>query len=231
MEEYFEENPTIGMGDLRGSMALEILQRREGGDSWMIHGKKCSRADVMEIIVDMMCEGYLIPDILAYKGEGVAGDTKMPKKITVANWINDYADFRKALEAAEMMYAFQKVSEAEHILDGSDDVKQTNRDKARADLRMQLAQALHSKKFGKKQTIDVQHHDEISGPEAWTRLKAFLVNNQKLIEEHTGIGLNVPVIEAEVIEDPVQETPDVMTLGMEGGTTKGSFEEGLLWDQ
>lgn len=213
MQSFFELNPSVGTGDLRAAVTLEALQRQECVDSWTIQGKKLGRADVMELMIDMIANGFTIPKILKHPG--------MPRPRTVMGWMDNYKEFRLAVEAAEKWQAMLMTEEAIDILDGSDDPLQTGRDKARADLRMKIAEALNPKKYGKRQQVDVSHSlADVSSEEAWGRFKSILISHQTAIEEQTGVKLVMPIIDAEIVEkEEEKEDPRVAeqrAIGMYG---------------
>jgi len=208
---WLAENSSLGLGDLRTPVTLEALQRTESADYWVIERMRLGRAAIMELMLDMVADGYSIPAILSLPG--------MPKSRTVMGWIREYRPFRELLEVAGEMYAHVKANEAEEILDGSLDPEQAFRDKARADLRMRLAENFNPKKFGKKQQIDVNHHDDLSNDDVISRLRSVLISHRDVIEEKMGIKIIIPTFDAEVVsvEPEPEPTPaEPMTLGFQG---------------
>jgi hypothetical protein len=210
MGHYFASNPCIGQGDLRAAITLEALQRTETQDYWIVNRKQLSRADVMELMLDMVASGYSIPALLAVPG--------MPKARTVMNWISDYKTFADLMETAEKMRAIILAEQALEIVDEPDPSgKQTFHQKTRADLRIRMAESMYAKKYGKKQTVDVTHHDDLTGPEVWSRLQSVLTVHQALIEEKTGIKILLPAQGVAVVDAEVEmPTDDIPTLGMQG---------------
>ena len=210
MGNYFECNPCLGQGDLRAPITLEALQRTETADHWIIERKRLSRADVMELCLDMVATGYSIPAILAIPG--------FPKHRTYMGWLLDYKPFADLMEVAEKMRAIILAEQALDIVDATTDPKMAFRDKTRADLRMRMAEVFHSKKYGKKQLIDVTHHDDLSGDEVWSRFRSILITHASMIQEKTGIKIDVPCEDAEIVsEDPsAPPTPSIWEIGMEG---------------
>lgn len=222
---FLDENACLGQGDLRAEVTLESLQRTETRDFWIIEGRRCTRAEIMEIILDSVSAGYSLPAILGMPG--------FPKGRTVMSWIKDYRPFREMLEIAGQFYGIVKANEAEEILDGSDDPKQAFRDKARADLRMRMAEAFNPKVFSKKQMVDVTHHlDDLSSEQVADRFRSKLIANRKIIEEKLGIQIIVPslderpTLEAHVVEEAIVVDPE--TAGFQGAEPVASdFEDGL----
>lgn len=212
MDQWFSENASMGEGDLRAAVTLEALQRTEIRDTWTINRRKMNRNAVMELLLDMVASGFSLPAILHLPG--------MPKARTVMSWLEDYKQFRELMDVADKMYAMQKAHEAEMILESSDDPKQAFRDKAKSDLRMKLAEVTNPRRFGKKTQVDVQHHmDDLSSPEVWSRFRSILISHQAMIQENTGIKIEVPIQEAEIVPNEEQEEPkeqDVQTIGMQG---------------
>lgn len=213
MQSFFELNPSVGTGDLRAAVTLEALQRQECVDSWTIQGKKLGRADVMELMIDMIANGFTIPKILKHPG--------MPRPRTVMNWMENYREFRLAVEAAEQWQAMLMVDEAVDALESSDDPLQTGRDKAKADLKMKIAASLNPKKYGKKQQLDLgMEKDSRTPEEQWSVFAAILEAHRPLIEERTKFKLVVPVIDAEIVEkEEEKEDPRVAeqrAIGMYG---------------
>lgn len=212
MSNWFAENASLGNGDLRTPVTLEALQRTETADYWVVNRKKLGRAEVMEVMLDMVASGYSIPALLAITG--------MPKHRTVMSWLVDYKPFADSMEVAERMRAMVLAEQALEIVDGSTDDKQAFRDKVRSDLRLKMAEIFNPKKYGKKQMIDVTHHlDDLSGSEVWSRFRSILISHQEMIQKNTGILIEVPVQDAEIVQDfdAVEfPEPDPMHIGMEG---------------
>jgi hypothetical protein len=227
MSRFFENNVCLGRGDLRAEITLEALQRSETADHWIINRKKLSRADVMELMLNLVAEGHSVPSILSIPG--------MPKNRTYITWMNEYKVFSDMMEVAEQMRATILSEQAIEIIDSADPTgKRAFRDKARADLRMKMAEVLHSRKFGKKQTVDVHHSlDDLSSPEVWSRFASVLTVHADMIEAKTGIKILLPadVREAEVLhfDEGDQPEPDIATLGMEGALPddEGDWNSGL----
>lgn len=220
METWFSENSSVGLGDLRAQVTLEALQRTETADHWVINRKRLSRADIMELSLDMVASGYSIPALLQITG--------MPKARTFMTWLNDYKPFADLMETAEKMRAIILSEQALEIVDGTTNPKLAFRDKTRADLRMRMAEIFHSKKFGKKQIVDVTHHlDDLSSPEVWSRFRSILISHQAMIEENTGIKIEVPCQDAEIVQEATPLAPEyqtIETLGMEGLAGPGEEE-------
>ena len=219
METYFRENPCLGQGDLRANITLENLQRTETADHWQVCGKRLSRADVMEMALHLVAEGYSIPALLKIPG--------MPRSRTFMGWVNDYKVFADLMARSEQIRAAILAEQAVEILDATTDSKKAFINKNRADIRMRFAEVLHSKKYGKKQILDVQHHDDLSAPETWSRLTSFLTVHAKLIQENTGIQVIVPNFEEAVVVEPEAEVTEQETLGMQGDLTEPDFTEGI----
>ena len=219
METSFRENPCLGQGDLRANITLENLQRTETADHWTILGKRLSRADVMELSLDMVSQGYSIPALLKIPG--------MPKSRTFMGWMSDYRPFADLMEVAEKIRAIILAEQAIEILDATDNPKRAFIDKNRADIRMRAAESLHSKRYGRRTQIDVQHHDDLSAPETWSRLTSFLTVHAKLIQENTGIQVIVPNFEEAVVVEPEAEVTEQETLGMQGDLSEPDFTEGI----
>ena len=211
MGNWFSENASLGSGDLRGPITLEVLSRSEHADSWTICNRKVGRSEVMEMIIDLVATGYSIPLILEQTG--------MPKPRTIMNWIRDYKPFAEMLEVAEQMYAMIQVHQAKEIVDGSTDEKQAFRDKVRADIRLRLAEIHNPKKYGRKQLVDVTHHnDNLSEDELVTRLRSVLVSHKSILEEKLGIQIIIPCQDAEIVsvESADEKVVDPMMIGMQG---------------
>lgn len=209
---WLEENAPIGLGDLRLAVTLESLQRTETADYWIIERKRLGRADVMELILDMVASGYSLPAILSLNG--------FPKSRTVMGWMKDYKAFREMFDVAGEMYAFVKAHEAEMILEGTGDEKADGkaayRDKARSDLRMRLAENFNSKRFSKRSIADVNIHDDLASEEVISRFRALLISHAETIEAKTGVKITIPTLDAEIVQEAEVPEPDPMTLGMEG---------------
>jgi len=218
---YLVENSCLGQGDLRVAVTIEALQRTETQDEWVVGRRHLNRADVMELCLDMVAQGYSLPAIL--------GLTGMPKPRTLMTWISDYKVFADLLEVAEKMRALVLAEQALEIVDNVTDPKQAFVAKNRADLRMRFAETLHSKKFGKKQQIDVTHHDDLSGPEVWSRFGSVLTVHADLIYEKTGIKVLIPVQDAEVVSVKFEEEEASRNaIGMQGEpASPEDWEEGL----
>jgi len=211
MGNWFGENSSLGQGDLRTPVTFEALQRTEQADYWVVNRKRLGRAEIMEMMLDLVASGFSMPTILATHG--------MPKPRTVMTWLADYRPFADLMETSEKMRAIILSEQALEILDGSQDDKQAFRDNARATLRMKMAEVMHSKKFGRKQQVDITHHlDDLMPEEVWTRFSSILQSHKDMIEAKTGIKIEVPFQEAEVVKIEAHEEPeaDQMTLGMEG---------------
>jgi hypothetical protein len=228
MGNWFMENPCMGRGDVRAEVTIEALQRTETADYWVINRKRLYRADVMELMLDLTCSGFSIPAILAMPG--------MPKNRTYITWINEYKVFADLMDASEQMRALILSEQALEIMDDTNDPtgKQAFRDKTRAELRMRMAEVLHTKRYGKKQMVDVTHHnDDLSSPEVWSRFRSVLVTHAEMIESATGIKILVPseVQDAQIVrpdEEGFFEAPDVQTLGMEGhAPSESDWEDNL----
>ena len=210
---FLENNACLGAGDLRGEITLEALQRTETKDVWIIERRRCTRADVMEIILDSISAGYSLPSILSIPG--------FPEGRTVMGWIRDYKPFREMMDIAGQFYGMAKANEAELILDGSDDPKTAYRDKARADLRMRMAEAFNPRVFSKKQIVDHNHHlDDLSSEQVISQFKSKLLSHKKFWEEKLGVQIIVPTLEEKVqdaeVVDETPADPNPETLGMEG---------------
>ena len=211
MGSWFAENACMGQGDLRTPITLEALQRTEQADYWVINKKKLGRAEVMELTLDLVASGYSLPALLKVPG--------FPKPRTMMSWLGNYRPFADMMEVAEKMRAIILSEQALSILDGSDDKDQAFRDKARADIRMRMAEVFHSKKFGKKSQVDVTHHmEDLTGDEVWSRFSSILISHRDMIKEKTGISIDVPCQDAEIVttEEEQATEHDVMTLGMQG---------------
>jgi len=210
MSGYFQNNACLGEGDLRVPVTLEALQRNESQDVWTIGNRKLGRANVMELSLDMVSSGYSITSLF--------GITGFPKPRTFMQWMTDYKPFADLMEQAEKMRAIILAEQALDIVDSSD-AKTAFKNKIRADVRMRLAEAFNPKKYGKKQQIDVTHNlDNLSSEETWSRFRSILVAHKDMIAERTGIKVEIPCEDAEIVETVVEETPEVdpMTLGMQG---------------
>jgi hypothetical protein len=212
MGNWFAENASMGQGDLRTPVTLEALQRTETSDYWVVNRKKLGRAEVMELMIDMVAGGYSVPALLQVTG--------MPKPRTIMSWLQDYKPFADMMETAEKMRAVILAEQALDIVDATEDPKMAFRDKTRADMRMRMAEIFNPKKFGKKQLVDVTHHmDDLSGDEVWSRFRSILISHQDMIQSKTGIKIEVPIQDAEIVNDeslvaPVEQ--DFRTLGMQG---------------
>jgi hypothetical protein len=214
---YLSENPCLGIGDMRTNITLEALRKTEVKSYWIIEDKRLDRSNVMLLLLDMVADGYNLPSILDLPG--------MPKPVTVMEWMKDFKEFRELMDAAGEFYALRKANEAEDILDNSDNPKQAFRDKARADLRMKLAENFNPKRFAKKQQIDVNHHETLPEDELVTRLKSVLISHKQAFESKLGIKIIIPGIEDAPVEDATiinaepeaeQEAPPPQTIGFEG---------------
>ena len=220
MGRYFEENASLGEGDLRASITLEALQRTETADHWVIYRKKRSRADVMELLLNLVASGFSIPAILQEPG--------MPHPRTYMGWLNDYKPFAELMEQAEKMRAIILAEQSLQIMDGCEDPKMVFRDKTKAELRMRMAEVLHGKKFGKKQNVDVTHNFmDLSSPEVWSRFESVLISHAALIEANTRVKIIVPKIEeAEIVKEEVETSvPDQASIGMQGNNQWDFLEE------
>ena len=224
MGNYFASNPCLGQGDMRANITLEALQRTEQADHWTINRKKLSRADVMELTLDLVASGFSLPAILATTG--------MPKNRTIMSWLNEYRPYAELMEVAENMRAIILSEQALDIIDAPDPTgKQAFRDKSRAELRMRLAESLHPRKYGKKTQVDVNHRlDDLSSPEVWSRFASVLTVHASMIEAQTGIKILVPaeVRDAEVVR-PTQdeEEQDIQAIGMEGAPPDDDWNNDL----
>ena len=217
MEDWFCANPCMGRGDMRAEVTLDALRRTECADYWIVNRKKLDRAAIMELMLDLVASGFSIPAILAIPG--------MPKNRTYITWINEYKVFADLMDIAEQMRATILSEQAIEIMDNPDDPlgKQALRDRGRADLRMRMAEVLHTRRFGKKQMMEVTHKtDDLSSPEVWSRFRSVLVTHADMIQSATGIKIIVPseTIDGEVIrpDEPGFFEQDPATLGMEGAT-------------
>lgn len=226
MEAFLEENACLGEGDLRAEITLEALQRTETRNHWLIEGKRLYRADVMQMILEMVASGYSLPAILDLPG--------FPRGITVMGWLKEYKDFREMFEAAGQFYAMVKAHEAETILDDSNDPKQAFRDKARSSLRMRMAEAFNPKLYGKKQIIDVSHHlDDLPSDQLISQFKSRLLAHRALWEEKLGVKIIVPALDDGKIQDAEVVETGLVTLdperaGFQGYDETNDFEEGLV---
>ena len=214
MSTYFEENASIGFGDLRAEITLEALQRTETKDSWTIQGKRLGRCDVMELIISMIAQGYSVPSILGVHG--------MPTGRTYIAWQTDYRPFAESIELAEKMKAEILAFQALEIADLPDpDGSQTLKHKLASDLRMRLSEIYNPKKFGKRQIIDVNRNDDVDPSAMWQRFISVLQTYKSMIYEKTGIRVIIPgqeqetlaVADAEVVDEALEEA------GMEGTAT------------
>jgi len=223
METYLCNNACLGQGDLRANITLEMLQRTETADTWTINRRKMGRADVMEMLLDLVSSGFSIPEILTITG--------MPKARTYMTWLNSHKEFADLMTVADDMYARQQAWQAEQILAGNDDPKQAFRDNARANLKMRLAEVTNPKRFGKKNTLDINHHDDLSGTEVWSRMAAMLETNAKIIEEHCP-NIKITVVgdfqDADVVEREEVAPDPLEALGMQGkGTEPSEWDDDL----
>jgi len=211
---YFEHNPPLGPGDGSAAVTLEMLQRKQNRKDWQVYGRSMSKAEVMEVLIDLVASGFPIPKIL----EEAPG---FPTMVTILEWLKDYKAFRDMMEVADHACAMVLAHRAEQILESSNDPKQVFRDKAKSDLKMRLAEAIFPKRFGKKQQIDVTHTlDELSSPEIWSRFRSVLISHASMIEQETGIKMIIPdAIDAEIVhtEELAPVAPlNPRTLGMQG---------------
>ena len=85
MEAFLEENACLGEGDLRAEITLEALQRTETRNHWLIEGKRLYRADVMQMILDMVASGYSLPSWTCPASPGHHGHGRL----------KEYKDFRE----------------------------------------------------------------------------------------------------------------------------------------
>ena len=223
MSEFLEGNPCFGAGDIRAEITLEALQHTETRVHWRIEGRNLYRADVMQLILEMVSAGYSLPAILDLPG--------MPKGITVMGWLKDYKPFREMFEVAGQFYAMVKAHEAETILDENEDPKQAYRDKARASLRMRMAEAFNPKLYGKKQIIDVSHHlDDLPSDQLISQFKSRLLAHRQLWEEKLGVKIIVPALDDAPVQDAEVVETGLVTLNPEMAGFQGQvseFEEGL----
>lgn len=207
---WFEENACAGPGDVRANTAQDALLRREEKSHWTVMGRRLSRPQVMDLLVDMVAERHSMLTLLGLNG--------MPKAMTVARWMAESAPFREAMAMAEKMRAMLLTDEAVDIMDKTT-IKRAFADKARADLRMKLAGSLDPKKYGKKLALDHGDGEAFGGDkETWSRFRSILVVHADLIRENTGIRIDVPVQEAEIVkverEEPRELEPH--EVGMQG---------------
>lgn len=210
MGTWLENNASLGPGDLRTLATLDALVKAEVRDTWTVMGRKLNRIQVMELIVDMMSERHPLLSLLAVNG--------MPKAKTVMVWMQDHKAFREAVAFAEKMRAMLLTDEALQIVDGST-AKTAFQNKIRADLRMKLAGALDPKKYGKRLSIDQgETGDNLNEDELWSRMKSILISHSQMFQERTGIKLEIPVQDAEVVpnDDVAQFDLDPATLGIQG---------------
>lgn len=212
MGTWLENNASLGPGDLRTVATLEALVKAEVRDTWTVLGKKLTRLQLMELIVDMMAERHSMLDLLAVAG--------MPKAKTVMVWMQDYKAFREAVAFAEKMRAMLLTDEAVKIVDGST-AKTAFQNKIRADLRMKVAAALDPRKYGKRLSIDQgDQTDNMSEEELWSRMRSILVAQAGLFQEKTGIRMEIPPVQdAEIVPAPTpaeQFDLDPATLGIQG---------------
>jgi hypothetical protein len=225
MEVYFENNPSLGDGDLRAEVTLEMLNRAETTDTWTVCNRKLGRAQVMELLLDQVAAGYSIPALLRITG--------MPRPRTYMRWVTDYRVFREMMEVAEQMQAMVHVDDALEIVDAIDpDGKQAFRDKMRSDLRMRMAEIFNPRKYGKKQMVDVTHHADIDPEEQWSRFSSILTTHAQMIEAKTGIKIIFPErpLEMQTIDVTPEPEPDVKTLGMEGeNIPEDEWNSDLRW--
>ena len=221
MGNYFENTACLGEGDMRAPVTMEALQRTETRDFWVIYKKKRSRAEVMELMLNLVAEGFSIPAILQEPG--------MPQPRTYIAWLSDYKPFADLMEQAERMRALILSEQSLEIMDNCSDPKMVFRDKTRAELRMKMAEVLHSKRYGKKQNVDITHSlGDLSSPEVWSRFRSVLISHAELIQNNTGVKIEVPTIQdAEVIKEDEEEQPEQTqeTLGMEGDPFLSALEE------
>jgi hypothetical protein len=208
---WFEENACLGAGDLRSTTSMQMLTLNEHKDYWTIMGRKMGRSEIMELMLDMVSSGHSIPQILSTPG--------MPRARTYNAWLHDYQPFAEAMEIAEHMYAMIQVQDAVDILDSSDDDKQAYRDKCRSDIRIRLGEVYNAKKFGRKQIVDVNHHNDNQTPaEMGSRFRSMLISHKAQIEELTGLQIIVPCQDAEIIPPPAEDFSEIdfSRLGMQG---------------
>ena len=123
------------------------------------------------------------------------------------------------MEVAEQMRAIILAEQALDIVDLPDpDGSQTFKHKIQSDLRIRLAEIFNPKKYGKKQIVDVTHHDDVNPAEMWSRFISVLQVYRQMIFDKTGIKIIIPgqpeeisaTVEAEVVDDELE------ALGMEG---------------
>ena len=228
MHTWFSSNTCIGKGDVRAVITTEALQRTEMQDTWEVsvpdpftnrsYKKKMYRADVMEFILDFTAMGYSLPKLLSIEG--------MPKARTIINWIHDYKPFANLLEIAEQMRAIVLSEEALVISDEDDPTggRMAIHQRNRIDIRMRIAESIHARRYGKKQLVDVTHHEELGGSEVWTRLASVLSVHRETIEANTGIRITLPAQDAEILSVTPDETP-TLTMGIQGEQTPGVEED------
>jgi hypothetical protein len=230
MEMFFTENPSLGVGDLRADITLEALQRTEHQDHWTICGRKLDRASVMETILDLTARGYSIPAILQQPG--------MPKPRTYMAWCNDYKVFADMMAVAEQMRAIILAEQALNIVDLPDpDGSQTFKHKIQSDLRVRLAEIFNPKKYGKKQVIDINRHDDANPAEMWSRFISVLSVYKQMIFDKTGIKVIMPGESEDMVAtadaEVVPEEEEMEALGMEGATdptTPTNYDDMLTFD-
>lgn len=210
MDDYFENNMPLGDGDLRAPMKLEVSQRIEGRDYWIVNRKRLSREEVMQAICNMVCDGFSLVQVLRYPG--------MPRNVTVMNWFNHYPKFKELFDKCDEFRAHVLVEQAMESLWDDNDPKQAKRDNDKANLNMRIAESLNPKKYGKK-AGNTDPAELPGGQEAWDRLANIMMTHKEVFEAKTGIKLE-RIEDAEIIKDTigVEEAKEnvVVPVEMEG---------------
>lgn len=210
LNRYLEETPCQGPGDLGLATTLEAMARAQEKSFWTVMGRKLSRMQVMELLVDMVAEGHAMLHLLALSG--------MPKARTIGIWLAEVKGFRDAMDMAERMRAMMLADEALEIMDGTT-IKRAFADKARAELRLKLAGSLDPRKYGKRVLVDDPTHGTDNESEVWSRFRSILVVHADMIQKNTGIRIEVPVQDAEIVSEKKDEPRELEPeeIGMQGG--------------
>lgn len=195
---WFANNAPTGKGDLRTTITLQMLSARENQNEWTIQGHRMDRDAIMNLIIDLVCEGHSFTKLFKVPG--------FPRARTISNWLEDYPAFERALSQAQKLGSIVWVEEAKDIADGATP-KTAFAAKLKSDIRLRLAESYHPKKFGRKVQVEDERDLGRNQEEAQDRMKQILQVHKAKLETIFGIQIILPqngpveiVKKSEVIE-------------------------------